>query len=70
MTDNPYSTPSAGSMPPPVVGDASWAAVIHPLREVAGWSKFLGIMLIVIGAIYCLTIIGIIDQWSADQDEA
>lgn len=65
MTDNPYSTPAHGTFShQPAAGDnVSWQPVLQPLQEVAGWSKFLGIMLIIIGVLYCLSIVGIIIGW-------
>lgn len=65
MSDNPYSTPASETpaRQSEQHGTESWRSVIGPLEEVAGWSRFLGITLIVIGAFYCITIVGAIVGW-------
>lgn len=65
MSDNPYSTPAneIAERLTELQETESWRSVIGPLLDVAGWSRFLGITLIVIGAFYCLTIIGAIVGW-------
>lgn len=64
MSDNPYATPPAtpGSFPSkgPLGLDYSTVAA---LCNVSGWLKFLGILNIVAGIIYCLTIVGAVFGW-------
>lgn len=64
---NPYNAPQAPAMP---MGDVSPAAagdalthVMTPIVEAKGWMKLMGIMSIIAGALYCLTIIGAIIGW-------
>ena len=64
MSDNPYMSPeSAGGPVPPAVGEKLDYHTIAPLFAVAGWLRFLGILNIIFGAIYCLTIVGLIIGW-------
>ena len=64
MSDNPYSSPGAapGSPFPKDIPGLDFASVA-PLCHAAGWLKFLGILNIIAGVIYCLTIIGLIIGW-------
>ncbi len=56
-----------GRLTPPVTDtqgpQLSTYDVVNPLFEAKGWIKFLGIIMIVLGVIYCLTIIGAIIGW-------
>ena len=65
MSDNPYSIPasdiSSSTGIPQSQGD--WQYVVGPLQDVAGWTRFLGIVLIIIGVLYCITIFGAIIGW-------
>ncbi len=36
---------------------------VEPLCRRAGWIKFFGVLLLVVGVLYCLTIVGIIFGW-------
>lgn len=49
-----YQTPFKGGLP---------THPMEPLHAITGWLTFLGWMFIVIGALYCLTIIGVIIGW-------
>lgn len=64
MSDNPYASPHAipGSPPSKEALGLDYSTVA-PLCNVSGWLKFLGIVNIVLGVIYCLTIIGAIVGW-------
>lgn len=64
MSDNPYSSPMStpGSPAPKPGADLDYSAVA-PLCLAAGWLKFLGILNIIAGVLYCLTIVGIIFGW-------
>lgn len=63
--ENPYSSPQAAAAVPPVnpqnFGGGTTGSeaehVIQPLIEGKGWMRFVGIMLIIFGALYCLGII-------------
>jgi len=62
MSD-PYAAPAAPVYPesssaPSSVSDLSW-----PLAQGAGWVKFIGILLIILGALMCITIIGAVIGW-------
>ena len=64
MSDNPYSSPAStsGSPLPKPGADLDFSAVA-PLCLTAGWLRFLGILNIIVGVIYCLTIVGLIFGW-------
>lgn len=64
MSDNPYATPRTGlgSQQPKGALGLDYSA-IAALCDVSGWLKFLGILNIVLGVIYCLTIVGAIVGW-------
>ena len=51
-----------GSVPPTPKAALDYGAVA-PLCQAAGWLRFLGILNIIAGVIYCLTIIGLIIGW-------
>ncbi len=66
MSDNPYSAPTdtpGSPLPKPGAEGGLDYGTIAPLVQVAGWMKFLGILNIIAGVIYCLTIIGLIFGW-------
>ena len=66
MSDNPYTTPmgTPGSpFPKPGAEAGLDYGAIAPLCQAAGWLKFLGILNIIAGVIYCLTIVGLIVGW-------
>lgn len=56
---NNYQQPNSPMGPP----QRSVSEVIQPLYNVKGWIRFLGIFQIIIGAMYCLTIVGAIFGW-------
>lgn len=43
--------------------DAVGQEVVNSCKDMSGWVKFLGIVLIVAGAIYALSLVGIIIAW-------
>lgn len=64
MSENPYSVSSPaveGTYPHPYKTPQSHP--MEPLHAVAGWIAFLGWVFIVLGVIYCLTIVGLIIGW-------
>lgn len=64
MSDNPYTSPHATPGSPVTKGAAGLDyATVASLCNVSGWLKFLGILNIVLGVIYCLTIVGAIFGW-------
>jgi hypothetical protein len=64
VSDNPYDSPQAPTISPFSKESSAldWAS-IAPLCDVSGWLKFLGIMNIIVGVIYCITIIGAVVGW-------
>ena len=64
MSDNPYISPSAtpGSPPPKQALGLDYSTVAS-LCDVSGWLKFLGILNIIAGVLYCLTIVGAVVGW-------
>jgi hypothetical protein len=65
VSDNPYASPFAGAAGTPISDSKAQLdfASVRPLCDVAGWLKFLGIVNIIVGVIYCITIIGAIFGW-------
>jgi hypothetical protein len=72
MSHNPYSQPAPMGLPPQgrrhpgdlcEVGDPRLFEVVAPLYDANGWLRLIGWANIVLGAIYCLTIIGAIIGW-------
>lgn len=64
MSGNPYSVsspPAEGMYQNPYKTQQSHP--MEPLHAVAGWIAFLGWVCIILGVIYCLTIIGLIIGW-------
>ncbi len=68
MSNNPYNSPApvyhsnaTGYAPKPI--SLGPLEIVWPLVEARKWLKFLGWMNIILGGIYCLTIIGIIFGW-------
>jgi len=65
VSDNPYASPFEGTTGTPI--SVSKAQLdfgsVRPLCNVSGWLKFLGIVYIILGVIYCITIIGAIVGW-------
>ena len=58
------TTPMAGGAPPLDPMNAGSAdAVIRPFVDASGWLKFIGIMSIVVGALYALSCYGIVIAW-------
>lgn len=55
MSSEPYALPTSA----PSSG-YDIATVIQPLADRAGWLKFIGIWMIIVGVMYCLTILGAI----------
>jgi hypothetical protein len=66
VSDNPYTSPEqVGGTPfskPAAEGGLDFSSVAS-LCQTAGWLKFLGILNIIAGVLYCLTIIGLIIGW-------
>lgn len=60
MSSNPYSSPLQEAKP--MVGQVS-NHPMQPLLEAAHWLTFLGWVFLIMGVLYCLTIIGIIIGW-------
>jgi hypothetical protein len=63
MEPNPYSSPFAASGATGPQATPANLNVVLPLYRVKGWLKFLGILNIIAGAFYCITIIGAIIGW-------
>ena len=64
MSNNPYVSPVGPTGSAPSKGDDSLDFhSVAPLYNVAGWLKLLGILNIIGGVIYCLTIIGAVIGW-------
>ena len=64
MSDNPYNSPAPSPDSPFAKGGSGLDfSSVAPLCHAAGWLKFLGILNIILGVIYCLTIIGLIIGW-------
>jgi hypothetical protein len=64
VSDNPYSSPAPSPDSPFTKGGSGLDfSSIAPLCQAAGWLKFLGILNIILGVLYCLTIIGLIIGW-------
>jgi len=64
VSDNPYASPHAAPGSPiakPSLG-LDYATVAS-LCNVSGWLKFLGILNIVAGVMYCITIVGAVLGW-------
>lgn len=62
---NPYQSPESSDDPYPVDDvETPGVEIVAPLFYNRGWMKFLGIMLLIGGILYCLTIIGIIVGWA------
>lgn len=60
MSTNPYAAPVYDT------GKSGMGPAIHPMQplaDVAGWMAFLGWVGIVLGVLYCLTIVGAIVGW-------
>lgn len=62
MEKNPYQPPAAGNLAPAGLTGSN-AGLVRPLYDVKGWLKLLGVLNIIIGVIYCITIIGAIFGW-------
>ena len=64
MDTNYPATPGHPGTPPmtPQASGLSFQNV-YPICAVSGWLKFLGILNIIVGIIYCITIIGAIVGW-------
>ena len=62
---NPYNTPQAGAayVAPPAPPTEYGFEAIRPLAESAWWLKLVGWSFIILGAIQCLTIVGIVIAW-------
>ena len=61
---SPYGAPPGGNFPiPPPGGAALPANTIQTVRSLRSWSKFVGIMMMVLGGFYCLSIVGIFAGW-------
>ena len=66
MSSNPYGTPASTDFNQASYGgvsNGSLSEAIAPLAESAGWMRLIGWTSIVFGALYCLTIVGIIIAW-------
>ena len=64
MSDNPYASPeNASSLLSGKAGTGLDYRDVEPLCSVSGWLRFLGILNIIIGVLYCITIIGAIIGW-------
>lgn len=55
MSSQPYAPPG-----PPSTASFDLATVFQPLAERAGWLKFIGVWMIIVGVMYSLSIIGAI----------
>ena len=64
MSDNPYTSPKEPSGSP-FSGKHTALSFddLAPLCNASSWLKLLGVVNIVIGVIYCITIIGLIIGW-------
>ena len=62
MSENPFQSPHAAGQAAPMGGHLP-VGVIMPLANVKGWLKLIGIVQIVLGALYCLTIVGVVIGW-------
>jgi len=61
---NPYTSPAPQFMSAkPVAAMGTPNDMLQPLINARGWLKFLGIYSIVVGAIYCISIVGLIVGW-------
>jgi len=65
---SPYSAPGQTPPAPPsslnqTLATPSISSISRVLASGAGWMKFVGIMVIIPGVLYCLTIIGAIIGW-------
>ena len=60
---NPYESPIPVKNPGPSGAKADVFQVNYTLYEVRGWIRLLGILNIIGGVLYCLTICGIIIGW-------
>ncbi|EAQ82232.1 DUF5362 domain-containing protein [Blastopirellula marina] len=65
MPENPFASPlsSDESSSATGVGALGVLGLLQPLREVAVWSKVLAASLILFGAMFILSIIGIVIAW-------
>lgn len=67
MSQNPYQQPMAASFTnysvAPMKPAGDHVAIMQPLIDARRWLKFLGWMNIILGGLYCLTIVGIIFGW-------
>ncbi|MFW5739250.1 MAG: DUF5362 family protein [Myxococcota bacterium] len=64
----PYGAPHAYAQPHPGMAGAAGGGFLSPTgvsnaKSLKTWMKFFGIVQIVLGAIYCLSIVGIIIGW-------
>jgi hypothetical protein len=58
---NPYQTPMTRMDAPPLVPEEM--SILEPLLRSTGWTKFIGVMFIIIGCLGVLSIWGIIFAW-------
>ena len=64
MSESPYTSPKEPSSSPFSAKDTALSFDdLAPLCKASGWIKLLGIVNIIIGVIYCITIIGLIIGW-------
>lgn len=60
--ENPYAAPAFDTQGHQSSGDAN-VDLLRPLYDVKGWMKFLGVLNIIFGVLYCLSIVGAIIGW-------
>ncbi len=60
---NPYSAPASATSPGAATGSGNIRQFAAILAENAGWAKLLGVVFMIAGIIYCLTIIGAVVGW-------
>ena len=64
MSENPYTSPQEPPDSPFSGKDTALSFDdLAPLCNASGWLKLLGVVNIIIGVIYCITIIGLIIGW-------
>lgn len=66
MSENPFQSPRATGPAPGMshaMGGQIPVGAIMPLVNAKGWLKLMGIVQIIIGGMYCLTIIGAVIGW-------
>jgi len=60
---NPYQTPGSYDPPKPGYGAGGGGSEMQPLVDVSGWLALIGWFNIIVGGLYCLTLIGAVFGW-------